>query len=76
MERALKASDSVRTTLVLKPIAVGFVLGFMLVGAVRLQPEQQAPGSTDSSTLQTFTGEPSLRMSAVSSSTGPATAVG
>jgi len=57
MERSLKVSDSV-----LKPIAIGFVLGFMLVGATRLQPDQPAPVSADITALQSLSRDPALRL--------------
>ena len=52
MERTLKANDSVLKLSVIGSLAIGFTLGFGLVGAARLQPDllafvpAQAPGST------------------------------
>jgi len=57
MERSLKASDSVVIRSVIGPIAIGFVLGFLLVGATRLQPDQQAIVAADASEARSMTGD-------------------
>jgi len=69
MERSLKASDSMIRQILIGPVLLGFVLGFLLVGALRLQPDQPVQAAADAAALPSPAGDTALRRPAYANAT-------